>query len=235
VTDRRVALITGATGGLGRVLAADLAAEGWDLALAASDAGRLGDLRAELMLPDERLLWHVADLRQAAPAAEVVTAAYERFGRVDGLAHLVGGWTGGTHCVDAADDSYARMLEQHLWSTLYVLRSLVPRMIEAGFGRIVAVSSPMAATPEAGMSAYAVGKAAQETVLATVAREVAGTGVTANVLRVRSIDPSGGRDGVSTGKAGSATTPSELSAAIRYLFSDPARVVTGQRIGLHGG
>jgi NAD(P)-dependent dehydrogenase (short-subunit alcohol dehydrogenase family) len=234
VTARRVALITGATGGLGRVLAADLAADGWDLVLIGSDAGRLEDLRSQLGLPQERLLWHVADLRESGPAAEAVDAAYERFGRVDGLAHLVGGWMGGTHCVDASDDSHATMLEQHLWSTLYVLRSLVPRMVEAGFGRIVAVSSPQAAAPDAGMSAYAIGKAAEETLLATIAREVAGTGVTANVLRVRSIDTSGLRERDPNGKGASVTTPAELSAAIRYLFSDAAGVVTGQRISLHG-
>jgi NAD(P)-dependent dehydrogenase (short-subunit alcohol dehydrogenase family) len=232
---RAVVLITGATGGLGQVLAADLAAEGWDLALIGSDVGRLEGLRDGLSLPDERVLLHASDLRDAAPAAEAVAAAYARYGRVDALAHLVGGWTGGVHCVDAADDDYATMLAQHLWSTLYVLRPLVPRMVEAGFGRIVAVSSPVASAPDAGMSAYAVGKAAQETLLATVARETAGTGVTVNVLRVRSIDTSGVRERDPKGRGVSMTTPAELSAAIRYLFSDAARVVTGQRIGLHGG
>jgi NAD(P)-dependent dehydrogenase (short-subunit alcohol dehydrogenase family) len=85
------------------------------------------------------------------------------------------------------------------------------------------------------MSAYAIGKAAQETLLATVARETAGTGVTVNVLRVKSIDTSAAREPDVKGKAATVTTPGELSAAIRYLFSDAARVVTGQRIGLFGG
>lgn len=235
MTGRRVAFITGATGGLGRVLAADLAADGWDLALVGSDAGRLEDLRSELGLPSEHVHLAAADLRASAPAAEAVASAYERYGRVDALAHLVGGWTGGVQCVDAADDTYAAMLAQHLWSTLYVLRPLVPRMVAAGHGRIVAVSSPMAATPDAGMSAYAIGKAAQETLLATVARETTGTGVTVNVLRVKSIDTSAARQRDSKGKGATVTTPAELSAAIRYLFSDAARVVTGQRIGLFGG
>ena len=85
------------------------------------------------------------------------------------------------------------MLDQHLWSTLNVVRPVVPRMVAAGHGRLVAVSSPMATAPAAGMGTYAVGKAAEETLLAALAREVAGTGVTANVVRVRTIDTSGVR------------------------------------------
>ena len=152
MSERPVALITGATGGLGRVLAADLAANGWDLALLGSDEVRLEALRDELGLSDDGLLLHVADLRDSAPASAAVAAVYGRFGRVDALAHLVGGWTGGIRCVDAADDAYATMLAQHFWSTVYVLRPLVPRMVEAGHGRIVAVSSPVAAAPTPGMT-----------------------------------------------------------------------------------
>jgi NAD(P)-dependent dehydrogenase (short-subunit alcohol dehydrogenase family) len=127
------------------------------------------------------------------------------------------------------------MLEQHLWSTLNIVRPLVPRMVAAGHGRIVAVSSPMAASPAAGMGAYAVGKAAEETLLAALAREVADTGVTVNVVRVLTIDTSRVREQDPHGKGASMTTPAEISAAIRYLFSDAARVVNGERIGLHSG
>ena len=130
------------------------------------------------------------------------------------------------------DDPYADMIDQHFWTSLNVVRELAPRMIDAGFGRIAAVSSPMAATPEAGMSAYGVGKAAQETLFAALAQEVAGTGVTVNVVRVRAIDIEAGEGGSDKAYA---TTPQEISAAIRYLFSDAARVVNGERLGLHSG
>ena len=130
------------------------------------------------------------------------------------------------------DDPYRDMIDQHFWTSLNVVRELAPRMIDAGFGRIAAVSSPMAAAPDAGMSAYGVGKAAQETLFAALAQEVAGSGVTVNVVRVRAIDTEAGADG---SEKAYATSPAEISAAIRYLFSDAARVVNGERIGLHGG
>ena len=235
MTHRRVAMITGAAGGLGRVLAADLAADGWSLALLGTSTDRLADLEAELGLEPDRVLCIAVDLRQSEAASAAVDAVYRRFGRIDALAHLVGGWVGGTNVVDAADEPYTSMLDQHLWSTLNVVRPLVPRMVSAGRGRLVAVSSPMAAAPTAGMSAYAVGKAAQETLIVALAREVAGTGVTANVVRVRAIDTKGVRVTDPLGKGASMTRPSEISAAIRYLFSEAAGVVNGERIGLHSG
>jgi NAD(P)-dependent dehydrogenase (short-subunit alcohol dehydrogenase family) len=84
----------------------------------------------------------------------------------------------------------------------------------------VAVSSPMAAAPATGTRANAVGKAAQETLFAAVAREMAGTGVTANVVWVRAIDTHGVRVTGALGKGDTTTGPSGVSAAVRYRFSD---------------
>jgi len=232
MTERPVAMITGATGGLGRVLAPDLAAHGYDLALVGSSHDRLEALRDELGLDREHSVTVAANLREAKAASAAIDVIYERFGRVDALAHLVGGWTGGMHVGRSPDEPYASMIDQHFWTSLNVVRDLAPRMVEAGYGRIAAVSSPMAAAPDAGMSAYAVGKAAQETLFAALAQEVAGTGVTVNVVRVRAIDTAGDETGSDKDYA---TTPAEISAAMRYLFSADARVVNGQRIGLHSG
>lgn len=229
-SDRHVAVITGAAGGLGRVLAAELAVDGWDLALFGSSVARLGALEVELALPEERVAYLAVDLREAEASTTAIASAIARFGRIDALAHLVGGWTGGMRVADAADELYDSMLDQHLWSTLNVIRPLLPHMVAAGRGRIVAVSSPQAVAPDAGMSAYAIGKAAEETLLAALAQELAGTGVTVNVLRVRSIDPSA--DPHRPAERAGATTAAEISAAIRYLFSDVGRAAHGQRIDL---
>lgn len=232
MTERRVAMVTGATGGLGRVLVPELAADGWDLMLVGSSQERLDGLVADAGLDPERSATAVANLRDQAGATAAIDAAYARFGRVDALAHLVGGWTGGTHVGRSSDEPFADMIDQHFWTSLNVVRELAPRMIDAGFGRIAAVSSPMAAAPDAGMGAYGVGKAALEALFAALAQEVAGTGVTVNVVRVRAIDTAAGEGG---SEKAYATTPAEISAAIRYLFSDRARIVNGERIGLHGG
>jgi NAD(P)-dependent dehydrogenase (short-subunit alcohol dehydrogenase family) len=232
MNDRRVALVTGATGGLGRVLVPDLAADGWDLVLVGSSRERLEALARDNGLEADGVATVEANLRDQQSTVAAIDGAYARFGRVDALAHLVGGWTGGMNVGRSPDEPYADMLDQHFWTSLNVVRELAPRMIDAGFGRIAAVSSPMAAAPDAGMSAYGVGKAAMETLFSALAREVAGTGVTVNVVRVRAIDTSAGAGG---SEKADATSPAEISAAIRYLFSDAARVVNGERLGLHRG
>lgn len=231
MSDRPVALITGATGGLGRVLAPLLAADGYDLALFGSNAERLDGARAALGLAEDRVLTVSVNLRDAKSTATAIDTAYERFGRVDALAHLVGGWTGGIQVAGSPDEPYASMIDQHLWTTLNVTRELAPRMAEAGHGRIVAVTSPMAEAPEAGMSAYAAGKAAEEALLMALAQEVSANGVTVNTVRVRTIDPSG--DPASAADMPYATTAAEISAAIRYLFSPEARAINGRRIPLY--
>lgn len=242
MSERRVALITGATGGLGGVLAADLLEAGYDLALFGSNQPRLAAMASGLDAPAERHLAVEVDLGDVAAVGQALDTVYAHFGRIDALAHLVGGWTGGIRIADSDDEPYTSMIAQHLWTPLNVVRALSPRMVSAGDGRIVAVSSPLAVRPIAGMAAYAVGKAALEALFATLAVELRGTGVTVNLVRVRTIDAAHARDASAhQGKDPSAaskadsTTPEEISAAIRYLFSDEARVVNGEALGLHSG
>jgi NAD(P)-dependent dehydrogenase (short-subunit alcohol dehydrogenase family) len=224
----RVALVVGATGQLGRAVTADLAADGHRVGIVGSDAGRLAALATELGLPDGR--WHPAVA--ALPGQEAATTAVEsvagHFGRLDVVVHVVGGWRGGASVADADLGDFEAMLDQHLWSTLHVVRAVLPRLLDAGWGRILSVSTPVATAPPPKLGPYAIGKAALEALFATVAREVAGTGVTANLVLVRSIISAAD---AAAGKAG--TTPEQISATLRWLASDAAASVNGARIPLH--
>jgi len=231
----RVALVTGATGGLGRVVTRDLAAAGARLGLLGTRSDRLRALAVELSLAPDR--WHgeAADLTDPDQAARAVDAIVARLGRPDILVHLIGGWSGGTTVTETPLDAYTSMLDQHFWTTLHVTRALVPHLVAGGWGRIVAISSPVASNPPAKMSAYAVGKAAQEALLSTLSREAADSGTTVNMLLVRTIDSEHARDSAPTPKNAFWTTPEEVSAALAYLLSDAGRVVNGARIPLYGG
>jgi NAD(P)-dependent dehydrogenase (short-subunit alcohol dehydrogenase family) len=126
------------------------------------------------------------------------------------------------------------ILRQHLWTTFYVARTFVPHLVANGWGRIIAVSSPTASRPPAKSAPYAAGKAAQEALLLALAQELAGSGVTANLLLVRTIDSQHRRDSERTAETASWTTPEEIASAIVYLCSDAAGVVNGARIPLYG-
>jgi NAD(P)-dependent dehydrogenase (short-subunit alcohol dehydrogenase family) len=175
-----------------------------------------------------------ADLRRADAAASAVSAVVDRFGSVDALIHVVGGYHGGETVVDVRDAEVGAMLSQHLWTTLNMVRAAVPVMTAAGWGRVVAVSSPFASTPGKAVAPYAIGKAAQEALLGGLAREVAGTGVTVNLVLVKTIDVEHQRDTEPSPKTASWTTPEEISAVIGHLLSDDARAVNGAKIPLFG-
>ncbi len=234
VDDGRVVLITGATGGLGRVVASTFSRDGTRLGLVGTDLDHLTSLATELGLGDDRWTPAIADLRDPQAARAAVDAVVERFGRVDVLLHLVGGWAGGTPVADLDLEEVRGMLDQHLWTTLHVVQAVVPGMVGRGWGRIVAVSTPFAINPAAKGSSYAIAKAAEETLVRALAREVGGSGVTANVVVVKKIDTEHERDREPSSKNAAWTTPEEIAAVMRFLCSDEAGAVNGARIPLDG-
>jgi NAD(P)-dependent dehydrogenase (short-subunit alcohol dehydrogenase family) len=230
----RVAVITGATGSLGSVVARSLGEQGLRLALFSTNEERLQGLTADLKLPEERVLTGAYDFTATEAARSAADAVQARFGRIDMLIHLVGGWTGGKPLPEVPTGDMSDMLNQHLWTTFHLSQAFVPPLVANGWGRIIVVSSPFASNPTTNMGPYAAGKAAQEALIMTIAKEVAGTGVTANILHVRTIDAKHERDLQPSSKNRNWTTPEEINAAILYLCSDEAHVVNGARIPLYG-
>jgi NAD(P)-dependent dehydrogenase (short-subunit alcohol dehydrogenase family) len=232
--DGRVAVITGATGGLGRVVARAFAERGASLVLVSSNQARLDALVSELGLPVERRLTHVADLRDPAAAHSVAQAVSSKFGRAHILLHLVGGWVGGKDVGATSADELKSMLDQHVWTTFHLLQAFVPQLTVSGWGRIIVVSSPVAAHATARMSAYAAAKAAEEALLLTLAQETKDKGVTANILQVRTIDAGHKREKEPSPSHATWTTPEEIAAAMLYLCSAEAAMVSAARIPLFG-
>jgi NAD(P)-dependent dehydrogenase (short-subunit alcohol dehydrogenase family) len=232
--DDRVVLITGATGGLGRVAAATFATAGAKVGLVGTDRERLDELAADLHLAAGSWAAAEADLRDARAAAGAVADIAQRFGRIDVVLHVVGGWSGGTKIAELDPAEMEAMLDQHVWTTLHVAKAVVPGMVERGWGRFIAISSTVALEGSSGMAAYAVAKAGEEALLRTLAREVGGTGVTANVLVVRKIDTEHERDAAPNPQNATWATPEELAAVMVFLCTDEASVVNGARIPLTG-
>lgn len=230
----RVAIITGATGGLGRVVTRRLAEHGARLALFGRNAERLAQLARELSLPEDRYLTRPLNLTDPVDAQAAADAALEKFGRAEILLHLVGGWIGGKPVVEVAANEVSDMLQQHLWTTLYVAQAFIPHLVANQWGRVIVISSPNASRPPANGASYAIGKAAQETLMLTLAQELRNSGVTANTLVVRAIDVQHQRDRAPTPKNVSWTTPEEIASMILYLCSDEAQMVNGARIPLYG-
>jgi len=230
----RVVVVTGATGGLGRVVSRILAEAGSELVLVGTNSEKLAELEGELKLPAERVLSFAADLTQPWAAKAVQIAVLGKFGRADILLHFVGGWIGGKPLPQVTEEEISSMLDQHVWTTFHLAQAFVPMMVKNGRGRIIAVSSPVVANPPANNAPYTVGKAGEEALIMTLAEELKYTGVTANIVRVRTIDVNHERDASPSPKNAFWTTPEEIGATIEYLCSEEAGVVNGARLPLYG-
>jgi NAD(P)-dependent dehydrogenase (short-subunit alcohol dehydrogenase family) len=214
------------------MVAERFAAAGARLGLVGTDLARLTAVAHDLGLAEDLWLPAVGDLRQADDSRAVVAAVTARFGRVDVLLHLVGGWVGGTPVADLDHTELGGMLEQHLWTTLNVIQAVLPGMLGGSWGRIVAIGSRSGLEPPPKVASYAVAKAAEDTLLRTLAREVDGTGVTVNLVTVGMIDEEHQRDSAATPRNATWSTPEEIAAALLYLCSDDAGAINGARIPL---
>lgn len=246
-----VVVITGATGPVGRATARRLAARGARLALVGRDQVRLDAMAAELAAaltetpgadaPEAVRTWTkvIGDLRDPDAARAVAATVEARYGRIDALVHLVGGWVGGTNVVDLDPAEVRGMLDQHLWTTLHMVQSVVPGMIERGHGRVVAVSSPVASTHVAGQVSYAIGKSSEEVLLRSLAREVSGTGVTANLVTIRGLievdaDSEGGSVSPTSSHKRGMVAPDGIARVLAHLLSPDASAINGELIALGG-
>jgi 3-oxoacyl-[acyl-carrier protein] reductase len=219
----RVFVITGATGATGRTAARAFGERGASLVLIGTDSSKLDALARDLNLPAARFLTLTADLRNADAVHSAAEAVTVKFGRVDGLIHLVGGWVGGKMISETPISDFESMLGQHAWTTFYLFKEFGPLLAKNEWGRVIVVSAPTATNPQGKTSAYTAAKAAQENLVLNLAAELKESNVTANIIQVKSIDVKGDGNG---------TTPDEIFASMMYLCSDEASQINGARIPL---
>ena len=220
----RTIVITGATGALGSLTAKTFAARGHSLALLARDSNQLDSLARELTLPSERLFTSVVDLRDAQAVHSTGEAVFAKFGGVHGLIHLVGGWTGGKTIPETSMDDFNSMFGQHAQTTFHLFQTFMPLLEKSKWGRVITVSPSTVPNPLAKRGVYTAAKAAQESLMLTLAAELKESNVTANIIQVKAIDVE---------NKGAGTTSEEIVAAMAYLFSDEAAKITGARLPLY--
>jgi NAD(P)-dependent dehydrogenase (short-subunit alcohol dehydrogenase family) len=210
-------LITGAAGGLGSAVV--------EAFLAAGATVYGADLSWKRQ-PHSNLRFHPieANLIEAAKLAAPV----------DTLLHLVGGFAGGQPVAETTDETWEKMLDLNLRSAYTIFRAVLPGMIKAGKGRIVAVGARPALEPMANYAAYSVTKAALVALVKTVALEVKDTGVTANIVLPSVIDTPANRVAMPSADPSKWVTPQSIADLLVWLASDAARDVSGAAIPIYG-
>ena len=233
--ENRVLAIAGVGGGLGPLVAQRLAAAGATVAGTDRHQDSLDALAANLDLSSERWDGRVVDLLDEDATRAWCTALVDRFGRVDGLIHLVGGWRGGQPLHEAPLSDWELLHDLLIRTVQHTTRAFHDQIAASDHGRFVLVSAKQAQAPTNANAAYASAKAAAEAWTLAFADGFEPGGPTANIIVVDAILTPRMRDEDPEKDFPTFTPAEDIAEAIAFLCSDAAKKMNGQRFPLTMG
>jgi len=239
---QRVAFVTGASRGIGRAIAERLASDGRHVVLASRGEGPLNDLRASIESNGGSASVCAVDVGDGAALAGAIESVASEHGRLDILVNNAG-ITRDTLLMRMSDEDWDAVINTNLRSAFVACRAAARPMMRGKFGRIVNIASTSGLVGNSGQANYAASKAGLIGLTRTVARELGGKGVTANVIAPGFVETDMTKDLpgevtdhvrtlVATKRLG---TPADIAAAVAYATSDEAGYLTGQVIAVDGG
>jgi 3-oxoacyl-[acyl-carrier protein] reductase len=241
LTDR-MALVTGATGGIGGAIARALHKQGATVAVSGRQSEKLEKLAAEL--GGNRVHVLPCDLADRTAVAGLVEAATAKLGRVDILVNNAG-LTKDNLLMVMKDEQWDEVIAVNLTATFTLMRAAARAMMRAktGYGRIVNISSVSGIVGNPGQGNYAASKAGMIGMSKSLAREVASRGITVNCVAPGFISTAM-TDALNEKQVGAIKeaipaqkfgTPADIAAACVYLASSEAGYMTGQTLHVNGG
>jgi len=220
----RTVMITGAAGNLGRAVARSFLAEGARLVLV--------DLRRESLedafgIENDHQLFAPTNLLEQEQVTRAAKAALDRFGRIDVLCNLAGGFRMGEAVHETTDKNWDFLFDVNGRTLLHASRAVVPHMLEQGGGKIVNVGAFSAQKGLGQMGAYTAAKATVMRLTEAMAAELREKNINVNCVLPTIIDTPENRAAMPEADPSRWVAPEDLASAIAFLASDGARAIHG--------
>lgn len=223
----KVVLVTGANGGLGTYVTKAFLQAG---ATVAGTSRKIAN--ADFNHPNFTAI--AADLSSSVGTQRLLDGVMARFGKLDVLAHTVGGFAGGKSIADTDEATLQQMLEVNLNSTFRLLRVVIPVMRSSGTGRIIAIASQAALEPGACVGAYGASKAAMLSLIRTAALENKDMEITVNAILPGTMDTPANRKAMPKADFSKWVRPENVASLMVWLADGAGRDVNGAAIPVYG-
>jgi 3-oxoacyl-[acyl-carrier protein] reductase len=238
----RVALVTGASQGIGRACALKLAKEGARLAVAARNQEKLNELVAEIMAAGGEAAAFTLDVADEDQVKPTVKAAIAQFGKIDILVNNAG-ITRDQLVMRMKRADWDAVLQTNLTSAYLCIQQVIGSMLKQRWGRIINITSVFGQMGQAGQANYAASKAGLIGLTMAIAREVGSRNITCNAVAPGFIETAMTavlseelkRTAVQQIPLGRVGSPDDVASAVAFLASDDASYITGHVLNVNGG
>jgi NAD(P)-dependent dehydrogenase (short-subunit alcohol dehydrogenase family) len=234
--ENKVAIVTGATGGLGRVVVKKLLESGAQVVASYRDEGKLAELLRFVGDFRDKVTAVKSDVTDEDSVKSFVQKTVEKHGRIDILFNIVGAYAGGTDVVNTEEDTWNMMMNVNLKSAFLCSKAVLPLMIRQNYGRMVNVSSWMAFEKNRRVksAAYAVSKAGLVVLTETLALEVKNYDINVNCVAPSTIDTPANRRNMPKADPSKWVDPKDIAEVMIFLVSDKSKVVSGASVPVYG-
>jgi 3-oxoacyl-[acyl-carrier protein] reductase len=238
----RVALVTGASQGIGHACALALAREGATVAVAARNRQKLDELASEINSAGGKTAAFVMDVTDEEQVKSAIKSAIAQFGKIDILVNNAG-VTRDQLLMRMKRADWDTVLNTNLTSAYLCMQQVIGSMLKQRWGRIINITSVFGQMGQAGQANYAASKAGLIGLTMAMAREVASRNITCNAVAPGFIETSmtaalseefkeNAVKNIPLGRVGS---PEDVASAVRFLASDDAAYITGHVLSVNGG